>query len=351
MTADPLPKTFSSQWAADTVGAQMDGPLVDGLTGLKGLDEATPTDVTFLANPKYEAQVESTKAQVLIAAKRPTGFKGTVLLADLPYLAMATLAKALLSSPITPSISPAAHIDGTAKIGANVHIEALAYVGPGAVIGDNTSLSSQSHIGANAKVGQGCFLHPGSKVLERCELGDGVILQAGAIIGSDGFGYAPDASGKRHKIPQVGTVILGDNVEVGANATIDRATFGATHIGEGTKIDNLVQIAHNVVTGKDCIIVSQSGIAGSTSLGDRVIAGAQVGIVGHINVADDVMLGARAALTKSVSERSVLSGTPAIPHRDWLRYSALRTELPTIRRKVRALEKALSSDKDPKESS
>ena len=160
-------------------------------------------------------------------------------------------------------------------------------------------------------IGENVEIHPGAKVLERCQIGNGVILQAGAVIGSDGFGYAPDDEGVRHKIPQVGIVVLEDDVEIGANATIDRATFGETRIGKGTKVDNLVQIAHNVVTGKDCVIVSQSGIAGSTKLGDRVIAGAQVGIVGHIEVANDVMLGARAALTKTIKSPGVFSGTPS----------------------------------------
>ena len=350
MTAEQLPTSFSSDWAAEQLGAQIDGPLVEGLTGLKGLDEATRDDVSFLANPKYESQAATTRARVLIAASRPKGYTGTVLVTPLPYLAMAQLAKALLNPPRQATISPQAVVDPSATIGPNVHIEALAFVGPGAVIGAGSTLHGQSYVGHHAKLGQECELHPGAKVLERCELGARVILQAGAVIGSDGFGYAPDDNGVRHKIPQVGIVHLEDDVEVGANTTVDRATFGATKIGRGTKIDNLVQIAHNVITGEDCVIVSQSGVAGSSTLGNRVIAGAQVGIVGHIQVADDVMLGARAGLTKSVTEKTVMSGTPAIPHRDWLRFSALRTELPSIRRRVKAIETALNARETKEES-
>ena len=349
MTVDTSSKSFTSHWAAELIGAQVDGPEVNDLQGLKGLEEATAQDITFLANSKYEAFVAKTKARVLIAERRPAGFTGTVLISKLPYLAMGKLAKALLSPSVEPSISPEAFIDPTATLGQQVHVDPLAYIGPGAIVGDGTTVHSQSYIGPRAKIGHSCELHPGAKVLERCELGNNVILQPGAIIGSDGFGYAPDENGVRHKIPQVGIVVLEDDVEVGANTTVDRATFGATRIGAGTKLDNLVQIAHNVVTGKDCVIVSQSGIAGSTTLGDRVIAGAQVGVVGHISIADDVMLGARAALTKSVHEKTVLSGTPAIPHRDWLRYSALRTELPSLKRRIKALEKL--NDEDPMETS
>ena len=219
---------------------------------------------------------------------------------------MATLAKALISPPIPVGISPEASIDPQASLGMEVAVAPLARIEQGATIGSGTVIHSQAFIGRDAVIGENVEIHPGAKVLERCQIGNGVILQAGAVIGSDGFGYAPDDEGVRHKIPQVGIVVLEDDVEIGANATIDRATFGETRIGKGTKVDNLVQIAHNVVTGKDCVIVSQSGIAGSTKLGDRVIAGAQVGIVGHIEVANDVMLGARAALTKTIKSPGVL---------------------------------------------
>ena len=195
MTAEQSPSSFSSDWAAEQLGAQVDGPYVDGLTGLKGLDEATSTDVSFLANPKYESLTRSTDARVLIAASRPSGYTGTVLLTPMPYLAMAKLAKTLLTPPRQPTISALASIDPSATIGRNVHIEALVFVGPGVVIGDGSTLHGQSYVGANATLGDNCELFPGAKVLERCQLGNRVTLQAGAVIGSDGFGYAPDDTG------------------------------------------------------------------------------------------------------------------------------------------------------------
>ena len=346
MTSSDSSTAFTSRWVAELVGAKADGPEVEGLVGLKGLDEATARDVTFLANPKYEAMAAQTHARVLLAQARPTGYTGTVLLCELPYLAMATLAKALISPSIPANISPEASIDPTACLGTEVTVAPLARIDQGATIGSGTIIHSQAFIGRDAVIGENVEIHPGAKVLERCHVGNGVILQAGAVIGSDGFGYAPDDEGVRHKIPQVGIVVLEDHVEIGANTTIDRATFGETRVGKGTKVDNLVQIAHNVVTGKDCVIVSQSGIAGSTKLGDRVIAGAQVGIVGHIEVANDVMLGARAALTKTIKSPGVFSGTPAMPHREWLKYSALRGELPSIRRTLKELSKASLRPKD-----
>ena len=346
MTSSDSSTAFTSGWVAELVGAETDGPEVDGLVGLKGLDAASANDVTFLANSKYEALAATTQARVLIAKDRPKGYDGTVLLCDLPYLAMATLAKALISPPMPAGISPEASIDPQATLASEVTVAPLARIDRGATVGSGTVIHSQAFIGRDAIIGENVEIHPGAKVLERCRLGDGVILQAGAVIGSDGFGYAPDNEGTRHKIPQIGIVVLEDHVEIGANTTIDRATFGETRIGKGTKVDNLVQIAHNVETGKDCVIVSQSGIAGSTKLGDRVVAGAQVGIVGHIEVANDVMLGARAALTKTIKGPGVFSGTPAMPHREWLKYSALRGELPSIRRNLKKLSKSLEKPED-----
>ena len=202
------------------------------------------------------------------------------------------------------------------------------------------------YIGNGVKIGRHCHLHAGTKILDSCLLGDRVIIQAGAVIGSDGFGYAPDSSGVRHKIPQVGIVELEDDVEIGANTTIDRATFGVTKIGRGTKIDNLVQIAHNVTTGENCVIVSQSGIAGSSSIGDRVILGARSGIVGHLKIGDDMVFAGRAGVTAAPEKPGIYSGTPAIPHKEWLKMVVTQPKLPELRRKIIKLEKLFDEISD-----
>lgn len=334
---------FSASWAAKKVGAELDGPDVQGLQGIQGLENAGTQDVTFLTHAKYDELASKTSAKVLIALERPSGFDGTVIKTPNPYLALATLANALLEPPTPNEISALACVHETAVIGANVSIGDMAYVGPYARIGNDARIAATAFVGRHAIVGRHSYLHPGAKILDRCTVGDRVILQAGAIVGSDGFGYAPDEHGVRHKIPQIGTVVLEDDVELGANTTVDRATFGETRIGRGTKLDNLVQIGHNVQTGRDCVIVAQSGVAGSTTLGARVIAGAQSGITGHIRVADDVILSARAGLTKSTNDSGVWSGFPSMRHNDWLRYSASRSQQQAYRTALRQLAKRIDA--------
>jgi UDP-3-O-[3-hydroxymyristoyl] glucosamine N-acyltransferase len=259
-----------------------------------------------------------------------------------PYLAMAQVAVAL-HPPATwaAGVEAGAHVHAEASIDPKATVRAGAVVEAGAVVGAGSVLMPGSYVGQRARLGSRVLLHPGARVLERCVLGDRVILHANSVVGSDGFGYAPDAEGHRMKIPQVGIVVLEDDVEIGACTTIDRATFGETRVGRGTKIDNLVQIAHNVVVGEDCVVVSQSGIAGSTRLGKRVIMGAQTGVVGHIEICDDVMLGARAAVAGAITDSGIYSGVPAIPHRQWLKVAVAQNHIPELRARLRALEKRL----------
>jgi UDP-3-O-[3-hydroxymyristoyl] glucosamine N-acyltransferase len=257
---------------------------------------------------------------------------------------MARIARALHPVPDwPPGIEPGACVHPEAQIAPTATVRLGAVVDAGAVVGPRTVIGPTSYVGAGAKVGADVTLHAGAKVLDRCVIEDRVILQAGVVVGSDGFGYAPGADGTRLKIPQVGIVHVCEDVELGANTTVDRATFGVTRVGPGSKIDNLVQIAHNVVTGKDCVIVSQTGIAGSTTLGDRVVIGAQAGIVGHITITDDVMLGARSGVPNDVKESGVYSGTPILPHRKWLKVAMAQAAVPELRRRVRELEKRLDA--------
>jgi UDP-3-O-[3-hydroxymyristoyl] glucosamine N-acyltransferase len=268
-----------------------------------------------------------------------------------PYLAMAHIATAFHPAPAhAPGCEPGSLVAGAVDPSATVCAGAV--VEAGASVGARTVVMAGAFVGRDARVGDDCLLHPGARVLTRCLLGARVILHAGAVIGSDGFGYALDkATGRRHKIPQVGIVEVGDDVEIGANSTVDRATFGSTRIGAGTKIDNLVQIAHNVVLGRDCVVVSQTGIAGSTVVGDRVVIGAQGGIVGHISIASDVMLGARAGVSSSIDTSGVYSGTPVMPHRQWLKVAMAQQAVPELRRRVRELESRLAALCPPQEPS
>lgn len=330
----------------ETVGAL--AALVDGtvvgdsslqIDGVADLKNAGPTDITFLANPKYAGLVPATKAGALIVAGKIDA-PCTLIVTDNPYLAMQSIAVKLFPAPAyAAGVEPGAFVHAKANVDPTAVIRAGAFVDAGAVVGARTIVQAQVYVGADARVGADCLLHPGAKLMHRCTLGDRVILQPNAVIGSDGFGYAPDASGKRHKIPQVGIVVVEDDCEIGASATIDRATFGKTVIGRGTKVDNLVQIAHNVRIGEDCVIIAQSGIAGSTSTGDRVIMGAQSGVVGHIHITDDVMLAARAGVPNNITRSGVYSGAPIQPHADWVKSVAVIAHLPELRRRVRELEK------------
>jgi UDP-3-O-[3-hydroxymyristoyl] glucosamine N-acyltransferase len=303
------------------------------------LASAGPSDITFLANPKYAGLVAKTRAGALLVAQAVDGAPCAQVLCANPYLAMATVATTLNPVPSYPAgVEAGAHVHAEAQVDRTATIRVGAIVERGAVIGARSVIWPGAYVGPGARVGDDSVLHPGVKVLHGCSVGARCILHAGVVIGSDGFGYAPDAKGTRHKIPQVGVVVVDDDVEIGANTTVDRATFGMTRIGRGTKIDNLVQIAHNVVTGRDCVIVSQSGIAGSATLGDRVVMGAQTGVVGHVKIANDVTLAGRAAAASGIDEAGVYSGAPAFPHRAWLKSVVTFPELPNLKRRVRELE-------------
>ncbi len=327
---------------AELVDGELVGDPHHVVTDLAELDRAGKSDISFLANPKYESAFGSTRAGAVLVRERPPEVLTNLIVCDNPYLAMARVALALHPEPKPdPGAAPDAVIDPSAVIDPTAWVGSGAIVMAGAQVGANVRLEPGSIVGRGAVVGAGCILHPGAKLLDRCIMDERCILQAGAVVGSDGFGYAPDADGVRHKIPQVGIVHIESDCEVGANSTIDRATFGVTRIGRGTKIDNLVQIAHNVELGEHCVLVSQSGIAGSTRVGNKVIVGAQAGVVGHITVGEGAMLGARAGVIAPIEAGAIQSGCPSIPHRDWLRFSASRMHLVDLRKNARQAEERL----------
>lgn len=298
------------------------------------IDNAQAGEITFLANPKYLPLLLTSKASAIIVKPNVEAPGRTLLQCANPYLAFAKILHALHVSP--------PEVQGI-MAGASVHPEAVvaegATVHPGCVVGKNcrigagTTLFPGVVLYDNVIIGNDCVIHAGVVVREGCRIGNRVIVQPGAVIGSDGFGYAPDGRGY-FKIPQVGIVVLEDDVEIGANTCIDRAAMGETCIGRGTKVDNLVQLAHGVKVGEDSIIVAQVGIAGSTTIGRHCTIGGQAGIAGHIKIGDQTMIGAQSGVSNNLKGGQVVSGTPAIPHRDWLKASVTYAKLPEMRKEI-----------------
>ncbi|HBE23334.1 MAG TPA: UDP-3-O-(3-hydroxymyristoyl)glucosamine N-acyltransferase [Verrucomicrobiales bacterium] len=327
-----------------------DGTIVRGKLdavygGMDALDLAGPSDVSFLGNPKYATVFATSKAGACIVEPGERGGPQDMALIEVanPTLAfsavIAHFSKA--DAAFLPGIDPAAHIDSTATLDpSKVCIHAGAVIMAGAVIGDGTEIYPNVVIGAQARVGRSCIIYQNVSIRERCVLGDRVILQPGAVIGSDGYGYQFH-QGRHQKIPQVGIVEIGDDVEVGANTCIDRARFGKTLIGEGTKIDNLVQIGHNVQIGKHCIVIALTGIAGSAKLGNYVTCAAQVGISGHFEVGDKAVLAARTGVTNNLAGSQTYLGHPAQPIKDELRIVAMQRRLPKIVEEIKELKRKI----------
>jgi UDP-3-O-[3-hydroxymyristoyl] glucosamine N-acyltransferase len=321
-----------------------DGQIV--IDKVAPIDEAGPGAITFLANRRYQSFLLRSAASAIIVApgviKDPQPGKGYLEAAD-PYLAFAKILQ-LLNPPAghNGQISALAYIDSSASIGEGVTVFPHVFVGARARVGHRTVLYPGVFLGTASEVGEDCVLHANVAIRDHCCVGNRVILHAGAVVGSDGFGYAREGSA-RVKIPQVGIVKIEDDVEIGANTTIDRATLGQTVIGRGAKIDNLVQIAHNVTIGENSVIAAQAGIAGSTSVGNNVTLAGQVGVVNHIRIGDGAIIGPQSGVAQSVPAGAVLSsGIPAAPHREWLKAMVLLPQLPKLWNLVRVLEKQVS---------
>ncbi len=324
---------------AGKIGAVLHGPDAE-VTGIAAVEEAGPGTVTFLSNPKYARQARETKATAVIAKDPIPGAACSFLLTPNPYHAFACTIE-LFHPPVrhAAGISPMAFVHPEAEVGKEVSIGPFTVVEAGAVLGDRVVLYAGAYVGKGASVGEDSILYPRATLYEGVRVGRRAILHAGCVVGSDGFGFAPTPEGYR-KIPQVGTVEIGDDVEIGANTAIDRAVMGVTRVGRGTKLDNLVQVGHNVTIGSDTVIAAQVGISGSSRVGNRVMIGGQVGLAGHLEVGDGVMLGAKAGVAESLTaaESPAWSGIPAMPHRTWLRMAMLLPKLPELFRRVRRLE-------------
>ncbi len=330
--------SYTLEEVARLIGGTVVGSPDVVITGVAGIKEAREGEITFLANSKYESYLSTTRASAVIA-DRENGSPKPVVRVSNPYLAF--LKAMSLFSAGHPDrrrtgIHPTAIIAKTARLGTDVSIGAYCFVGEDASIGERTTVLPLVCVLDGARVGEDCLVYPHVTVREACVLGNRVIVHSGAVIGSDGFGYAKDGDTNR-KIPQIGIVVIEDDVEIGANATIDRATTDVTLIKRGTKIDNLVQIAHNVVIGEDSILAAQAGVSGSTELGRNVVLAGQAGLVGHIHVGDNVMVGAQGGVTKSVPANTRVSGYPAREHGSARKIYALIARLPELFREFKRL--------------
>ncbi len=327
----------SLQELADYLGGETTGDPSVLIMGLGTLDSALDGQITFLANPRYASKVETTQASAIVLPCKAESFGRNGIIVGNPYLAFAKLLTLFTSRPKTArGIMTGTFIGEGVTIGADVSIYPGACVGDGVQIGDRVTIHPNVTLYEGVTVGNDVIFHAGVSVREGSRIGNRVIIHNGAVIGGDGFGYAPDGDGW-FKIPQIGVVIIEDDVEIGANTTVDRAGLETTRIGRGTKIDNLVQIAHNCQIGENCMIVAQTGIAGSTKLGRHVTLGGQVAIVDHLIIGDNAMISGQSGVFNNVAAGAVMSGTPAIPHQSRLKSAAVFPHLPEMRKTLSKL--------------
>ena len=335
-----MEKTLSE--IADYVqGTISGGDPLTMISGLSGIDEAETGDITFVANPKYRDRLASTRATAILVAPGTQCPGKNLLYVKDPYTSFGRLLQWFYPEEQNAvGVSPDAFIAAGAIVSPDAVIYPGVYIGPQAKIAKHAVLYPGVFIGPAVEIGEGSVLYPHVTIYRRCIIGKRVILHAGVVVGADGFGFSLPGQ-ENAKIPQIGIVQIDDDVEIGSNTTIDRGTLGKTWIQKGVKIDNLVQIAHNVVIGERSIIVSQVGISGSTKIGGSVIIGGQAGLVGHIEIGDGTMIAARSGIHEDVPSGQIVSGAPHMPHREWLRMVAVMTKLPEMRRTVTALHKRI----------
>lgn len=343
-------------FTAAQIAALINGTVVgDGETSVRGfgkIEMAQEGELTFFANPKYEDFLYSTKASIIIlsdATVLKQNLSATLIRVPDAYSAFAVLLNAYqqMKNQALIGIEQPVFIHPTAKIGDNVYIGAFAYIGQNCIIADGVKIYPQSYIGNNVAIDENSIINAGVKLYSETNVGKNVVIHSGTVIGSDGFGYAPQADGSLKKVPQIGNVVIEDGVEIGANSTIDRATIGSTIIRAGAKLDNLLQIAHNVEVGANTVIAAQSGVSGSTKIGKNVMIGGQVGIVGHINIADGCKINAQSGVSKSLNTPgSAVTGSPAHDYTSALRSQAVNRKLPDLEKRISALEKAIEALKE-----
>jgi UDP-3-O-[3-hydroxymyristoyl] glucosamine N-acyltransferase len=334
--------TLTLRDLAGAIQARLEGDPDVSVSGVAPLERAGPGDLSFLANPRYEESAQRSGAAALIVGESFQGNGANLLRVSNPYLAYARAVELLLpEGPSPPGVDPSAQVDPEAGVSPSASIGPLAVLESGVVVGERVTIGASCVIESGVTIGDDSrifprvTLHSGTRIGARC------VVQSGSVLGSDGFGYATDEEGKHHKVPQRGGLAIDDDVEIGANVTIDRGSAGDTVIGSGTKIDNLVHIAHNVSIGRNAFIVAQVGIAGSTSIGDHAVIAGQAGIVGHVKIGDRAKLGAQAGVIGDVPADAEYSGYPARSHREQMRAYALFARLPEIFERLKAVESRL----------
>lgn len=325
---------------ARALDAQLHGDPDHAITGVAGIEEAGPEQVSFIANPRYSALARTTRAGAVIVAPDFPEISTATLRTANPYLAFAHAVGLFYREPeYAPGIHPTAVIHPTAKIGPHAHIGPYVVISENTIIGDHATLLPHVVIYPHAVIGHHFFAHAHSIVREHCRLGDHVVLQNGAIVGSDGFGFAKDDSGVWHKIVQSGPAILEDHIEIQANSCIDRASVGETHIASGVKIDNLAQIGHGSKIGANTLVCAQVGLAGSSEIGKSAILAGQAGVAGHCKLGDGVIMTAQSGVSHDVPDGKIISGSPAFDNRQWLRATAIFARLPDIMKQLQRREK------------
>lgn len=335
---------FSAAQIALIISGQVEGNADISVASFGKIEEAQAGQLSFLANPKYEDYLYSTNASVIIvndALQLRQPVSATLIRVPDAYSAFATLLakyQQIKTQQLT-GIEQPVYMHATAKIGDNVYVGAFAYLGENVVIGNDAKIFPGVYLGNNVTIGNNTIINAGVKIYHDCVIGKNVCIHAGTVIGSDGFGFAPQADGSLKKVPQIGNVIIEDNVEIGANATIDRATIGSTIIRSGAKLDNLLQIAHNVEVGNNSVIAAQSGVSGSTKIGKNVMIGGQVGIVGHLQIADGSKINAQSGVSKSMKQpNTAVTGSPAYDYTAALRSQAIVRNLPEMEKRIKELE-------------
>lgn len=338
---------FTAAQVAGIINGEVEGDGKATVSSFGKIEEAKNGQLAFLANPKYEDYVYSTSASIIIindTLKLKQPVKSTLIRVKDAYTAFATLLttyQKLMTEQLS-GIQQPVFISKTAIFDETVYIGAFAFLGENVVLGRDCKIFPQVYIGDNVKIGQNTVIHPGVKIYRDCVVGNNVIIHAGSVIGGDGFGFAPQPDGSYKKVPQIGNVVLEDFVEIGANTAIDRATLGSTIIKSGSKIDNLVQIAHNVEVGTSTVIAAQVGISGSTKIGKEVMIGGQAGLVGHISIGDGAKINAQSGVSKSIDPGKAVTGSPAYDFASALRSQAVAKKLPELEKKITELEKILS---------
>jgi len=334
---------FSASQIALLINGKIEGDDKAQVDSFGRIEEAKPGQLAFLANPKYEEYLYTTQASVVIinnSLQLKKNIAATLVRVADAYTAFATLLskyQEMMTQQLS-GIQQPSYIATSASYGQNVFVGAFAYLGENVKVGNNTKIFPQAFLGDNVRIGDNTIVHPGVRIYKECVVGNNVTIHAGTVIGSDGFGFAPQPDGSFKKVPQIGNVVIEDHVEIGANTTIDRATIGSTVIKAGAKLDNLIQVAHNVEVGNSTVIAAQAGVSGSTKIGKGVMIGGQAGIVGHIEIGDLAKVNAQSGVSKSIEKGKAVTGSPAYDYTASLRSQALSRNLPELEKRIKELE-------------